>query len=291
MSAYVESLFIIPHLTDRPTTNSGMFEYIKTHTLTVENKKKWEAGIANVNNRANDTLASDHSSPPTSTMHVIHGHVGSIRVNPRQRDTLFWCVFIAVNGYDEYLKVDYGYGSRELDIKREIGDYLSKHASEIKNANIKITKSMVQEICSELITNINTTSIECLVAISVYYHINLILVDDTNKIRLEVLSDTSMPNYLLYKDSYGKYSVQCEALSETELETIRKTTVCLENHIKPIRQIGAYTIGKLIEMAETLGVMPNTGGNTIKYKKQDLYVLVACKMVWTGEPSGKRKVG
>ena len=267
-----------------------MFEYIKTHTLTVDNKKNWEVAVSDVKNAVEDAPKLVPAPPPPPILPDDTINTDTNRVQPRQRDTLFWCVFIAVNGYDEYLNVDYGYGSRELDIKREIGDYLSKHASEIKNANIKITKSMVQEICSELITNINTTSIECLVGIAVYYHVNFILVDDKNKIRLEVLSDTSMPNYLLYKDSYGKYSIRCEALSEAELETIRKTTVCLENHIKPIRQMGAYTIAKITEMAETLGVMPNTSDNTIKYKKQDLYVLVACKMVWTSEPSGRQKV-
>lgn len=265
-----------------------MFEYIKTHTLTVDNKKKWEVSV---------NLSDNHVEQPTAPTScgldappVMPATSAKNTVQPRQRDTLFWCVFIAVNGYDEYLKVDYGYGSRELDIKREIGDYLSKHASEIKNANVKITKSMVQEICSELITDINTTSIECLVAMAVYHRLNFILADDKNKIRLEILSDTSSPYYLLYKDSYGKYSIQCEALSETELETIRKTTVCLENHIKPIRQMGAYTIGKLTEMAETLCLIPASGENTIKYKKQDLYVMVANKMVWAVDPPSKRKV-
>lgn len=285
MTAIVVSKFILPHMPSWP--NMGILEYIKAQTLTVDNKKKWEEKmeIATPTVEKPTAPAIQQDAPPvmpaTNTTNIVQ---------PRQRDTLFWCVFIAVNGYDEYLKVDYGYGSRELDIKREIGDYLSKHASEIKNANVKITKSMVQEICSELITNINTTSIECLVAMAVYHHLNFILADNTNKIRLEILSDTSSPYYLLYKDSYGKYSIQCDALSEAELEAVYKTTVCLEHHLKPIRQMGAYTIGKLTEMAETLGLISASGENTIKHKKQDLYIMVANKMVWAVETPSRRKV-
>jgi len=286
MTAFIESKFILPHMPGWP--NTGILEYIKTQTLTVDNKKKWEDKMeiaVPIVEKPTAPTSRGLDAPP-----VMPATIATNRVQPRQRDTLFWCVFIAVNGYDEYLKVDYGYGSRELDIKREIGDYLSKHASEIKNANVRITKSMVQEICSELITNINTTSIECLAAMAVYHHLNFILADDTNKIRLEISSDTSSPYYLLYKDSYGKYSIQCEALSETELETIRKTTVCLEHHLKPIRQMGAYTIGKLTEIAETLGLISASGENTIKHKKQDLYMMVANKMVWAVDPPSKRKV-
>ena len=284
MTAIVVSKFILPHMPGWP--NTGILEYIKAQTLTVDNKKKWEEKmeIATPTVEKPTAPAIQQDAPPvmpaTNTTNIVQ---------PRQRDTLFWCVFIAVNGYDEYLKVDYGYGSRELDIKREIGDYLSKHASEIKNANVRITKSMVQEICSELITNINTTSIECLVAMAVYHHLNFILADNTNKIRLEILSDTSSPYYLLYKDSYGKYSIQCDALSEAELEAVYKTTVCLEHHLKPIRQMGAYTIGKLTEMAETLGLISASGENTIKHKKQDLYMMVANKMVWAVETPSRQK--
>ncbi len=118
--------------------------------------------------------------------------------------------------------------------------------------------------------------------------------EETNKIRLEIVSDRAMPGvapcYLLYKDSYCKYSIQCDALSSSEREVIMNTTVCLEDYMKPIRKIGSYTVDKLLEMAKTLNVLPDSTDGSVKYKKQDMYERVANKMVWNSERPNKRRM-
>ena len=43
---------------------------------------------------------------------------------PTQINSLFWCVFIAVHGYEEYIKVNHNYGAKELEIKQEISTAL-----------------------------------------------------------------------------------------------------------------------------------------------------------------------
>jgi hypothetical protein len=289
MAALVESLFILPILPKCPSTNIGLIEYIKPFMLTNKNKNGWET---QVKPRVDATVAPI-SEPVIAQKEPLAQSV-SDAVRPRQRDTLFWCIFIAVNGYAEYMEMQHSCGMRELEIKKSISDYLVDHANKLKDANIKITKSMVQEIRSELITNINTTSIECVVAMAVYYGINLIIMNETKNMRLEInscdTSDTAIPCYLIHKDGYGRYSVQTEPLTKEEIHTVGETSVCLENYLKPIRQMGSYKMDALLDMARKLGLITAADENAHKYKKQEVYNMVAQKMVWNPETPPNRKL-
>lgn len=284
MAAYTESLLILPRHIGFPATNIGLLDFIKTKMLTVDNKHGWTAVSL-------QAAAVEPTQAAAPTEEVSPPEIPAERISPRQKDTLFWCMFIAANGYNEYMKVRHNYGSRELETKKMISDYLVDNASKMKEVNVKTTKSMIQEIRSELITNINTTSMESLVAMAVYYGINVILLDETNKLRLEIRLDTeAAQTFLIYKDSYGKYTLRADALSAADIEQVADSTVCLENHLKPIRQMGAYKLETLLELANKLGALPRPTDSSEKYKKQDVYAFVAEKMVWNLDLPRNRKL-
>ena len=90
-------------------------------------------------------------------------------ISPKQADTLFWCLYIIQFGYSEYLEVDRNYGVKELELKKHIGEYITKNSHAMKNTNIKFTKAAVQEVLSELLTSQKETSINSLMALLVCY--------------------------------------------------------------------------------------------------------------------------
>lgn len=192
--------------------------------------------------------------------------------NPRQQDTLFWCIYIIINGYNEYNEIQRNYGVVELDIKKKIADFVKENQSKMKNTNYKITKIATQEIMSELLTSQKMTSYECLIAMCVFYKINIIIVYSNDKIMLEFISsnDEEIPFYILYKDAYGKYKVNIETKTWKEVQEMKQTRVCLDNYLKPMKSISNYTIPNLEELATKLGVLDLTK----KYKKVELYELI-----------------
>jgi hypothetical protein len=192
--------------------------------------------------------------------------------NPRQQDTLFWCIYILMNGFNEYNEIQRNYGVVELDIKKKIADFLKDNQSKMKNTNYKITKVAIQEIMSELLTSQKMTSYECLIAMCVFYKINIIIVYPNDKIMLEFISsnDEEIPFFILYKDVYGKYKVNTEKKSWKEVQEMKQTRVCLDNYLKPMKSISNYTIPYLEELATKLGVLDLTK----KYKKVELYDLI-----------------
>jgi len=200
-------------------------------------------------------------------------------VSPKQQDTLFWCVYIAVHGYDEYMQISRNYGVKELEIKKKIADDIIASPYKMKHTNYKITKIMVQEILSELMTSQKSTSMLCLYSMAVHYNIRILIVDSTQKLLLEFLPDTSntdVKTFVLYKDSYGKYKLDLEELSTDKVNDLKTKMICLENFTKPFKAISNYKLNELEEIAKKVGVYDETK----KYKKNELYEEITHKCNW-----------
>jgi hypothetical protein len=199
-------------------------------------------------------------------------------ISPKNPDTLFWCLYIIANGYDEYLEIDRNYGVKELEIKKLVSDYVFANSYKFKNTNNKITKVAIQEIMSELLTSQKETSILCLIALTVYYNFNIIIVDSKEKLMLEFLvsEETEIPTFVLYKDSYGKYKVNTEAVTRIQVAEMKDKMFCLESYLKPLKSISNYKVEDLEALAKKMGVFDEKK----KYKKAQLYEEVFAACVW-----------
>ena len=199
-------------------------------------------------------------------------------ISPKQSDTLFWCLFIIHFGYGEYLEVDRNYGVKELEVKKHIGEFITKNPHVMKSTSTKMTKAAVQEILSELLTSQKETSMNSMMAILVYYKFNLIMVNSTKLLMLEFISDkdNELPTYVLHKDAYGKYSVKTEPLTTDEIADMKNKMICLESYLKPLKAISNYKVEELEELAKKMGIYEKNK----KYKKTDLYQEISEASAW-----------
>lgn len=200
-------------------------------------------------------------------------------VQPKQTDTLFWCIYIAVFGYNDYMEISRNYGVKELDIKKQIADFLQRSPSIFKNSNVKVTKVAIQEILSELLTSQKETSIMCLLAMIVKYHIHLLLVDPTDRFYLEYYHDKDMsesPTFIIQKDTFGKYNLRVEPLHVDELIQWKERRLALESFVKPLRAISLYKVSELEELARRFDIFDENK----KYKKADLYNDISEVLRW-----------
>mgnify|MGYP003342261661 CR=1 FL=1 len=99
------------------------------------------------------------------------------RICPNKMDTLFWCVFIAVYGYDEYNTISNHFSNREMEERQKMMDFLKKKPSLIKNSNVKITKVAFQEMLTDLMINKKVT-LSILILFCIYYNITIFVVID-----------------------------------------------------------------------------------------------------------------
>jgi len=196
---------------------------------------------------------------------------------PKQKDTLFWCLYIAKYGYDEYTEIQTHYGTKQLEIQQKIGNYIRNNMVLLKNVNTRITKAAAQEILSELLTDSKTTSMHVLYAYAIYYNMNLILLHPSTEYYLEIQSDTmeDVDTYLLQKDDRQQFSICESPLTEQEYKEIVDTKYRLESHLRPLKAIGNYKVDELYEVAEKVKM-----DLTVKLTKPELYNAITEKIKW-----------
>lgn len=189
-------------------------------------------------------------------------------IYPKQKDTLFWCIYIAGNNYNEFLNINRNYGVQELEIKYKTHEFIKNNTHKLKNTNIKFTKILIQEILSELITNINNTSYQCAIALIIYFNINIIIIDPTDKIYLVLNSnedDETIPTYLIKKDKYGKYSIDLNILTTEQITTIQKNKIKLVSYQTPLKPMSGYKLDELKNMLNILGLESSNMNKTELY--------------------------
>jgi len=208
---------------------------------------------------------------------------------PKQSDTLFWCLYSIHHGVNDYQEIGHNYGVKEMEEKHKISTYVKNNVSKIKNTNYKITNATVQEIMSELITVQRNTSINVMLAMIVYYNINIIMVDPHQRCILEFWSnkervpgvdvasdDGDAKTYVLHKDAYGKYKLQTEYVSPSKILEIKTKMVTLDSYTRPLKQMASYKLQDLADLARQLSIYDETK----HYKKQDLYDEISKLCVW-----------
>ena len=213
-------------------------------------------------------------------------------------DTLFWCLYISHYGEEKYLAIGNKYGNAEIAEKQKIMEVLKSNKNALKNLHRKITIGLYQEIMSDLMTNAKT-SLLSLVAFSVYYKKNILLLNTINKTFLEYryddrsISTTNATDgsgelgpWLIIKytenKKYGFFAEEMQDITQLINEYIYITAPD-----KPLRGISTYKIGELVEIAAKIPGLVKISGSSkelakeSKMSKPDLYGKIWHSLLWT----------
>lgn len=200
-------------------------------------------------------------------------------IKPYQKDTLFWCLYIAKNGYGEYKEIKHNYGSKQLGIQKTMSEQLKKNMVLLKNVNIRITKVAGQEILSDLLTDTRTTGMYVLYGYAICYEMNLILLHPSGEYYLEIFSDQDVeevPMYILQKDERENYSIREKEVSLGEYKEIQEKKYRLESHLRPLKAVSNYKTEELNEVGRAVGIDINSKKRT----KSELYEEITKKIQW-----------
>jgi len=206
---------------------------------------------------------------------------------PKQNDSLFWCLFVLKYGEAEYNRITHNFGVKELEEKQLLALFINNNKSKIKGTNYKVSNVMIQEILSESLTIQKETSFNVLNAMTVFYDINILIVDADDRCMLEFWADrgeipyqegvsSDKHTFVLYKDKYGKYSCVLEWISVSTIKEMRDKYMVLDSYLKPIRAASNFKVDELVELAKKLSIYDENK----KYKKEELYDAVRMLCVW-----------
>lgn len=192
------------------------------------------------------------------------------------QDSLFWSIFIAKYGYNEFLRVGSNNGKIELKEKQAAVDCIHSVGA-VKMSELfqhKLTKVFVNELISELLTK-PKMSYSGIYAICAHYQCQVCIVDIEKNTYLH-FANSFPDSYILYKNPQKKQSYFVDIGHQImSLEKIKETMYCLVHYDKPLKSISNYTVSQLEDLAEQVGVtvLP-------KMKKQALYEAIALHCVF-----------
>lgn len=182
----------------------------------------------------------------------------------KEKDKLFWYLFIFENGYEAYNLLGRNKYSKEMDDKVNYVKYLKNEKRLLKDFKLKFND--IQE-------NIlyNSLNIFSLLAITSIKKINLIYFTDSlyfvnNKYDKDPL--------IIYYDTQNKQYNKIEKIDESELKKNRLNIIHIQ---KPIKGVSSYKVSELEDFCKILNI--NTMKNGIKkLKKKELYEKIILKI-------------
>jgi hypothetical protein len=244
-------------------------------------------GLSQILDKLLPYMYTDKQSSPTIPVHQINNITEAPPaaepskqdvITPNHPDSLFWCIYILAHGYRDYIQIARNYGVKKLEVNKSVMQYMQQNMTKFHETNIKMTKLSAQTTMSELLSIQPTTNLNCLLAMCIYYKLNVYLVDANKKGMLKMISNSENdnPTYFIYKGENGIYSVDIEPISQERLSSIDNELVCLDSSARPLKTISHYKVEELVTLAERLKIYDvNT-----KYKKADLYKEISETLMW-----------
>lgn len=214
---------------------------------------------------------------------VINQQKNTNIIYPKCTDTLFWCLYIAKYGYNDYLNIGQKYKNKEIEIKQQMIEIIKKTPIQLKNGPHKITNVAIQEIMAELMIDKKTT-FKTFYAMCLLNQLNMCIIDLSSNTYLSFITVkqnqeiTNQPTYyIIYKSASGFFSIDIEEKSKDQYNKIISNMVELEHSERPIRSISSYKVIDLEIMAGQLNILLD---DSKKYKKQEIYDKILLKCVW-----------
>lgn len=193
-------------------------------------------------------------------------------ITPKQRDTLFWSLFIGQYGYIDYDRITFNEGVKKLEVHQKIVDTLRQNPTRWKQVNQKITKVAIEEVYSDLLTNIKKSSLDNILAYACYFQKNIFIVHMQQKSYWDIQYEEANETIVLHLDGDNCFHIQPECSVE-EIQQLKNNRISLESYSKPLRPLSFYKVNQLQEMASSLHM-------DYAMKKQDLYESILHQIKW-----------
>ena len=190
--------------------------------------------------------------------------VSKIKTNnfvPRQKDVLFWCFYIILNGKEKYLFNINNIFTVEKETKIAAIEILKSKKTILKEHKLRKT-----EIENELL-NEKTITIKGLSGLCIAFDISLCVVK--NRVVFDLNYSDKINGIISYEnDKYGVYDVDMDDINNFYKKI--KENYYIANPSKPIKAVSGYTIKELQEISKKLNIII-IDKNGMKLKKNDIY--------------------
>jgi len=220
--------------------------------------------IKSINDKSvNDKSVNDKSDCEKSVNIKNKQHNKKTIFIPKEKDTLFWCYYIIVNGDTSYEMLPYKNELIEKQMKIELINKIRQSKQLIKTYKTDTITNIENNLANEKLLNVKSFLTLCLIE-----NKNILFIN--NKTYYECLMNDTDEIFIIHtiKNKYDiKYGFESNNINVAD--DLKKSLYRIDKIDKPIKAISAYKTDELIQICEKLGIEISINGKN-KLKK-DLY--------------------
>lgn len=180
---------------------------------------------------------------------------------PRQKDTLFWCFYILVNGIDKYENLNVINIVVEKTLKIEYVERLR-----LKKDLLKMHKCGALLHLENSLVNEQKIDMKTFIALCILENINVLYVKRNCYFELEMNSQSTVQIIHFFPEKH-KFGLEVNSFKVIEY---RNALYQITNVEKPIKAISSYKSEELVEIGEKLGLETKKADGKTMLKK-DIY--------------------
>jgi len=183
---------------------------------------------------------------------------------PKKRDALFWCFYIALFGQDKFMFTS-NYFIEENKFKIETVEKARKEKPILKNYKIRVAIFETDMLLEKKI------NVDVLQALCVLYQVNVLYVKKKSFLDFRYYPEN--PTFLIKEAKIGttcSYGIKKLSLMD-DIKDIRSKYWCQESINKPLRAISNYKVDDLQQIALKLNICISKLDSSKKKTKPELY--------------------
>lgn len=237
----------------------------------LEEKNIYNKNTTNYSQQHHLTLQSNSKSSKQQDSLHNNSNLGYII---KQKDTLFWSLYILHHGYMEYIKIQINYGNIYLNENQKVYNKLKNDLSLMKQCNTRMTKTLFSEILSDIVLYKNdNTNYNSLYAYICYYKFNLIIINKEKDSFLHFKNEVSGSKTHILEFKNNKYYIIDEDVDETIIHYYYNNYIPLIHFNKAMKGVSTYKLDELRKMGALLKL-------DCFQNKNDLYTSIYKHISW-----------
>jgi hypothetical protein len=178
---------------------------------------------------------------------------------PKQKDSLFWCLYILKHGYFNYeMEINGRYFVVEKQEKFKYIDMLRKNKELLKIHKIKPFTELEDDLANK-----DRISVKTFFALCILENINVLLVDKRKIFELTCVDiDDKHIVHVIHRNSKTmEHHIELN-ITDEQLRHYRETYYKCESLDASIKSIGSYKLDELMELCKKLNIDINTYSKT-----------------------------
>jgi len=188
--------------------------------------------------------------------------LASLRFEPNDKDTLFWCFYVIRHGIEKYHMLERRNFILEKKLKIEYIELLRKEKQMLKTYKFATLTHIEDQLANHAKIDFKTFITLCTLE-----NINIHFIKNKTCFT-HLMNDTEDVFVIFYLDK-DRYAFQ--KINKNELVKYTESYYVLDNMDKPLKSIGSYKVHELIDICSKLGIETIRSDNKKTKTKPELY--------------------